>query len=84
MDDTEIQEIPASFDENIDLTDDAVEKSQEMLDAIDQLLSQYEILAGSPKDVLFTYIVIILACIVIFPLALMIVNSIVKGLSRWR
>lgn len=44
----------------------------------------YEVLAGSPKEIFLVYVVVLLACIVIFPIATFIVNAIVKGLARWR
>lgn len=44
----------------------------------------YEVLNSTPKEIFLTYIVILSACIVIYPIAKTLITSITKGLSRWR
>lgn len=44
----------------------------------------YEVLAGSPKEIILVYVVVLLSCIVIFPIVSFLVSTIVKGLARWR
>lgn len=44
----------------------------------------YEVLAGSPKEIVLIYVVVLLSCIVIFPIVSFIVSTIAKGLARWR
>lgn len=44
----------------------------------------YEVLAGSPKEIFIVYLVVLLSCIVIYPIVSFIVGAIAKGLARWR
>ncbi|WP_458414539.1 hypothetical protein ACNQFZ_06640 [Schinkia sp. CFF1] len=44
----------------------------------------YEVLAGSPKEIGLVYVVILLACIVAYPVVSFIVSTIAKGLAKWR
>ena len=44
----------------------------------------YEVLAGSPKEITLVYVVLLLSCIVIFPIVSLLVSAIAKGLARWR
>lgn len=43
----------------------------------------YEVLAGSPKEIFLTYVVVLLACTVVYPVVSLMVSTISKGLARW-
>jgi hypothetical protein len=51
----------------------------EMLD-----IFPYEVLSGSPGEILLTYVIVLSSCIVLLPICNFIVGSIAKGLSKWR
>lgn len=43
----------------------------------------YEVVSGTPKDIIAIYIMFIGACLVTYPIIRFIIGAVTKGLSKW-
>jgi len=44
----------------------------------------YEMVDFTPKAIVFTYVTIMGACVLTYPVVALLVNAITRGASRWR
>lgn len=53
-----------------------------LVDQYDPLNQQYQVLLGTPQDVLISYLVILFSCMILFPITMLIINTVKRGRYR--
>lgn len=44
----------------------------------------YEVIQAYPKDIILTYAIVLFSCVCVYPISLLIVDLVKRGVTRWK